>query len=800
MRYFKFEGEVYTVVNPSKVESLPGIAIEDPEGNLTCRDMRKALWALRRAPEMAYMLKHFNHESAFLGRLQCHPGALPIIKSDLGYVLSQDVRESWERLETALYSVSEVLFAASSNNAEAKMPFDAHWSLPTAFGYRKGHRTSSGARKAALCARDACALLLARCTMAIALCGGREEEPPRWIRVLVNQGIPAAWVDLLRESIVADLSPGLRVGAFIDPFGQATRTAWVNHVPCMVRANLPVYFVWRWQHDAEQVLATFPFLREYLPPPGPIPCVVEPENTRLPPSHFEWSWLKVPRPVPWTVEMVSRAGRQDIEETAIGAPYTVAGSASHPRAEGDKKPHGPGQRPGETFEEFFARRAKRNRERDLSATDAERDARDVRALKASTYGRPNRPTKVFLWKEAGDLDDCLPVDWLSLDYRDSVARKMIGDIWPLYPDAHKVYDAWQDEWDICPALAPDLAVEDDDAWEAGPDFEEAQSLPGGAVVPSSLFASELSWFYDECERTAFRPALEGFASLSRYRYGLVPIVAEGSGVEYDRFGEAALRKCFGLVAEDIDADARAVLRPASGLAAAFLRDPARPRAPGLIWDLEPTCDAFLLSRLGDDHIRLSQHTFNEDRMIRVQYAHQGEQDIWWALFVDEVTALELCRRTGIRNVKEAATFLAMRGSRLTIAYAPDARDRAGVNLVPPRPVFLGWRPSGFRPDGWDYKAYEQRAREVLSQPRGRAAALRGGIVWRLAVELLGEELVREVEEGPSADVWRHGHELAETRGPSWYEDALSSYELDVICGVYKVFTGICSPRIEPEHG
>ena len=89
------------------------------------------------------------------------------------------------------------------------MPFDVHWGLPTSFGYRKAHRTSVGARKAAMHARDACALLLARCTMAIALCSEQAEEPPRWVRILSGQGIPLAWIDLLRESIVADLSPGL---------------------------------------------------------------------------------------------------------------------------------------------------------------------------------------------------------------------------------------------------------------------------------------------------------------------------------------------------------------------------------------------------------------------------------------------------------------------------------------------------------------------------------------------------------------------------------------------------------------
>ena len=41
------------------MESLPGIGVEDPELNLTCKDMRKALWALSRAPEMHQQIRKF---------------------------------------------------------------------------------------------------------------------------------------------------------------------------------------------------------------------------------------------------------------------------------------------------------------------------------------------------------------------------------------------------------------------------------------------------------------------------------------------------------------------------------------------------------------------------------------------------------------------------------------------------------------------------------------------------------------------------------------------------------------------
>ena len=143
-----YNGHLYSVINPSPVESLPGIVIDDPERNLTCRDMRKALWARHKAPEMAYMLKHHQVESAFLSRLNCGVRDPPIVRTVWGYVLAPETREAWMELEDAFVKISDLLFASQTNNVEAKMPFDPHWMLPRETGYRLAHRTAAAARNA----------------------------------------------------------------------------------------------------------------------------------------------------------------------------------------------------------------------------------------------------------------------------------------------------------------------------------------------------------------------------------------------------------------------------------------------------------------------------------------------------------------------------------------------------------------------------------------------------------------------------------------------------------------------------
>ncbi|KAH9913887.1 uncharacterized protein BXZ73DRAFT_8478, partial [Epithele typhae] len=88
-----------------------------------------------------------------------------------------------------------------------------------------------------------------------------------------------------------------------------------------------------------------------------------------------------------------------------------------------------------------------------------------------------------------------------------------------------------------------------------------------------------------------------------------------------------------------------------------------------------------------------------------------------------------------------------------------------------------------RKNKFDYEAYELRASELLALPRGRAAIQRGGIVWRIAKELLGEK--RTADFSPSDDLWSYGVEHHRPGRTAVYSDNLSPYELKILCGVYK---------------
>ena len=55
---------------------------------------------------------------------------------------------------------------------------------------------------------------------------------------------------------------------------------------------------------------------------------------------------------------------------------------------------------------------------------------------------------------------------------------------------------------------------------------------------------------------------------------------------------------------------------------------------------------------------------------------------------------------------------------------------------------------------------------------------------------LKEHGLRQAGPGPSAAVRRQGRKISGKRGDPSYADSLAGYELDIICGVYKVYTSM----------
>jgi hypothetical protein len=109
------------------------------------------------------------------------------------------------------------------------------------------------------------------------------------------------------------------------------------------------------------------------------------------------------------------------------------------------------------------------------------------------------------------------------------------------------------------------------------------------------------------------------------------------------------------------------------------------------------------------------------------------------------------------------------------------------------PVGVGYRPMGWEPTATDYALWLRRVEDLLKTPRGRAAAMRSGLVWRLSV-LLGLRMqdVKDTEDemeflfdasGPSSEATA----LQLQGGEVLVDDHLSLDDLEIICGGFTVF-------------
>lgn len=94
---------------------------------------------------------------------------------------------------------------------------------------------------------------------------------------------------------------------------------------------------------------------------------------------------------------------------------------------------------------------------------------------------------------------------------------------------------------------------------------------------------------------------------------------------------------------------------------------------------------------------------------------------------------------------------------------------------------LGLRPYNYVFTWADYMAYETERNRLLNGPAGRAALMAGGLLWRLALEVVGEE---QVLFGPTYTT--QTQILVTLDGIDFVDDVLTPDQMDIICGNYRV--------------
>jgi hypothetical protein len=729
----------------------------------------------------------------FEGNLFQRLATMPIQYSDGGWHLASEVQARWARLENNLRHCISVLDTAS----RMLVPMGSvDPPPPSTFGYLRSHKHKYQAERCALTSRDAFVTLMAQCSFSIAYLAKTTDDllylSTRWTRILTENGVHNVWVESLRNSPVGDFSKdNPRVGMVIN----VALCPFIAHVPAFIRAGIPLWFYWGEDGCPLATVADNSQIAKYCPTSSQLSDarVAQSLPSESSPDHHEsflsksyrtaaeeWAdhpaWSDHPLP-PWPdspLPLTSRLLPSDAPPLPTSVPRRESNSPPSDFPEPERYSR---QRRGETWRQFFARAAVDHAKREQNESPADRASRLQRVQAQEHCLAPGRRGPVvFIWMD---------VDGFRI--RTRANRGEVDQWWDTYGNSQKIYNAFRNEWDVCTEFDPDSTIDnefddddDDGMWpEERPQTPAAppQYPPSSPCPPS--YKDDLIAVFDHEVAHAGTDNI----NLLRWAYSRFGFVCATSGTSYRRLEAVPppwINICqamaYDLPQNDVPS---AIQAPLSDFVSTLLNDG---HVPGLLWDLNVGSAHFLGNKTRV--IRVSPRHIDKQVLFFLEHIHSNHHPFQLAV-PDAATALQCLRESWGPHVEDIIRQLLRLGIPFTTRVPGPLPD--GEVSSSREPVVLGYREVGYRPDSVDYAEYETIRRAFCeSEQHSRAALLKGGIVWRLVKEILSPG---DVLTGPTADVCYHGHALTCPNNQILWDDDLSEDELDMICGVYKIFTG-----------
>lgn len=269
------------------------------------------------------------------------------------------------------------------------------------------------------------------------------------------------------------------------------------------------------------------------------------------------------------------------------------------------------------------------------------------------------------------------------------------------------------------------------------------------------------------------------------RYGFIG--AHGDKASQPSFAWPFIQKIFGDSESHVDNRLRA---PVSCFLEGLLK-PLPKDLPGLasLWDLA-TDSVLPLAEHINSIFRLHVCRSGPNVVYFIEVKNRTGDDVDWQLMLDDAASvLECFRQEQISSIRDLALFLLQRGMSFSTRMRRCQIQSPSPQHSQPLQV-LGWRHLNYKPTIRDYNFYEHCRKAFFNNhPRSRSAYLRGGIIWRHALETAGALADESVLGGPSEETLTCGT-CVQCDGvePLW-DDGLSEADIDVICGVYKYETG-----------
>lgn len=724
------------------------------------------------APAQLYCDPH-----SYFGRILYKLPAIDHLKNGMeevcGFQISRE--SSWAGLESDLYGAVTTL--SRHYHIQCVLPF-----LPNAIGYRAPFLRKRALEARLQQAREWFFVWFGALSYLVAVVrspqypGVKAQMDQQWCSVLQTNGLSPTFIDGMCSSLVLGASGGLqRAGIVLHMAQRASQPSplW------FVDQGVPVWYMWT--DREEQLLKQSPELQVLRPPQSLLLPSANP-GSRIPPvSPHREPPLSLSAPA----SIAGRGGLPPFSECAGPMnPESMTPTASRRSSEPE-------------WVTFFRSRESRNASLLKRETLGERQKRESRMREPPTSSAP-----VFEWFAVGS-----PGGGRGYE-RIPVLAKARCETLLQYATSQKRYDPFSNEWDCCDEWGPGDDSGDDEIGTGQDDcgfstqplsFTVAKSLV--RVERPSVQSAPLSYVDADSPTGVFVVRNEGVPTppesilrdvdeiFGRF-YGFVYSVRPDAATSRpsDAREKAFFIRVLGQHPSVASIEDLAYFQDSSHYQCAqgFLQSLCiRSEPPPGSWDLRDSCVA---------PVRLSPR-LNRIRIVKLrgepQATHQNyyifyDKDhsrIKWRLGVASAAdALLVCRIPEDSNLHDVALALASYGVSFSTLY-PSRTILLPPAMQPRLSHCIPKRPFQYKFTREDYEAYIHMRTLLLGQPHMQAALKRGGIAWRLAVGTLGTS---RVTRPPS--LWGSVNTVDLQEG-SFVDDALTTTELDLLCGAYECVSG-----------
>jgi hypothetical protein len=722
------------------------------------------------------------------------------------FILDPSIRARWRNLETSLREVIHTLY--SSHPKIKFFPTLSHPRLPFEHGYDEAHKTQELTLHCAKKSLAAFTLLAAFTTFVLSLWLTENEDDclDAAFKVLTDRpdSLPRVWLQYLKDSIICNFSPGLRPGAFLNPYV----TFWGAFLGQFTRAGVPFWLLWGKVQRLENVADSgigfyFPPLKYIERAQGRTLAFSE---TVLPHEHTYTATLGDDTPAfdPTLDLPTADVGFDDghgLQNFALDNPDAFVNNANPdeppPAAPGVDRTAGveagSGQRAGESWEEFYQRMSDQLRLRKEREDAKERNTREQ--LEKAAQTGPSNKSVTFLWEKDPVVNTFYRRTRLTKD--DAYSE------WKYYTPYQRFFWPHKNQWDLCPQLpaCPEgqVPIDIDDSDDGSDDEEYPDITPSSQnqlvrhthapVGPVMLQAVRDITMRDlEPEDSTYRFVSLTLAQYLRRRHGFVSSAGQSWNPELHATGKLCLaQQRLDLAAKNLlhDEDASTEHPDVQTSIVDFHNTALGPtksyiQLPGA-WDISRVAAFSLSCNMRSLDLRRVSSAIDKDKVLYILGPPRGSRDRSpWFVATTSASTVLLVYRSRWRTMYQIGQGLLDLGIAFHTVVEREWEQQPVKKSLRSRTKGLGSRPHGFSPTREDLVAYQSARGDILRSGYGRSIRLLGGIVGRLAAEVVPDY---DVLDGPNLVdvqvVGRHGNIV-------FVDDAVGEEQLDIVSGVYVV--------------